>query len=119
MKYALFAAAAAMTFATIAGSAGAQSYHERPNPDQFSCATHRDRCADARYIQQDRRDVYRDDRAIALRQEQIRAEERRIELDRLNRQAAIRNDRGNVRVSGSYGQRVANSEYGYIFGGRW
>ena len=115
MKYAMFAAAAAMTFVTIAGSAGAQAYHERPSPEQIWCSTHRDRCMDGRYVRQDRRDVYRDDRSIALDQERIRAEERQIELDRMNREAAVRNERRND----SYGQRAADAQYQYIFGRHW
>ena len=115
MKYVMIAAAAAMTFGVTAGSAGAQVFHERPSPEQDWCSTHRDRCMDGRYVREDRRDVYRDDRSIALEQERIRAEERRVELDRLNREAAVRNERGNS----SYGQRVANSQYQYIFGRRW
>ncbi len=115
MKYAMFAAAAAMTFATIAGSAGAQGYHERPSPEQIWCSTHRDRCMDGREVREDRRDVYRDDRAIAVEQERIRAEQRQIELDRLNRESALRNDR----QYGSYGQSVANAQYQYIFGRHW
>lgn len=114
MKYAIFAAAAAATLAIPAASTSAQGFYVRATPAADWCVTHRDGCADSRDVRHDRYDVHRDDRAIALQQERVRAEERAIQIDRMNRDAAIRNER----VNSSYGQQVANSEYQYIFGRR-
>lgn len=114
MKYAMFAAAAAATLAIPAASTSAQGLYVRATSAPDWCVTHRDGCVDNRDVRRDRYDVHRDDRAIALQQERIRGEERAIQLDRMNRESVIRNER----VNSSYGQRVAQREYQYIFGRR-